>query len=69
MLGARIRAGVRVGQRVELLDDSTADIRLKRGHVGLVSGFDDDGNMIVQWGGGLVTEVDPSRESYSALRL
>ena len=64
MLGARIRAGVRVGQSVELLTDSTADLRLKQGHVGLVSGFDPDGNMIVEWSGGLVAEIDPARENF-----
>jgi hypothetical protein len=67
MLDVRIRAGVRVGQSLELLSDSTVDLRLKRGHVGLVRGFDHDGNVVVEWGDGLVAEIDPSRESYSAL--
>lgn len=67
MLSARIRAGVRVGQSLELLSDSTADVRLKRGDVGLVTGFDHEGNMIVEWDDAFVTEINPARESYSAL--
>ena len=67
MLAARIRAGVRIGQMIELLRDSTTNVQLKRGDSGLVVGFTTDGNIVVKWAGGHVVDLDPATESYQAL--
>ena len=52
MLAARIRAGVRIGQMIELLGDSSTSADLKRGDIGLVAGFSANGNILVRWSGG-----------------
>ena len=67
MLAARLRAGVRIGQVIERLGDSPQDARLRRGEVGLVRGFDDEGLLVVQWSSGFVAEIDPSQEAYEQL--
>ena len=67
MLAARISAGVRVGQVIELLRDSTQRPHLKLGDVGLVRGFSEEGHLVVQWSAGFVEEIDPSVETYEQL--
>jgi hypothetical protein len=67
MLAARIRARVRIGQTIELLSDSTEHLGLKRGALGLVSGFSSDGKVVVNWDDGLVAILDPSIENYERL--
>ena len=67
MLAARIRARVRIGQRIELLSDSTEHPNLKRGALGLVSGFSRDGKVVVTWDDGLVAILDPSLENYERI--
>jgi hypothetical protein len=70
MLAARIRAGVRVGQSIELVRDHTSDPRLTRGDRGVVLGFDDiDGNLIVQWRAGFTDTLDPTQDVYQAVGL
>ena len=56
-LAARIKAGVRIGARVELVSDAP-DPRLQPGDVGSVVGIDDDGRLRVRWDRGLTLEVD-----------
>jgi len=67
VLAARIRAGVRIGQMVELLRDSDTDGHRERGDLGLVTGFTVDGSVVVKWGGGAVSILDPAVDSYKAL--
>jgi hypothetical protein len=67
MLAARIRARVRIGQTIELLSDSTEHPSLKRGALGLVSGFSRDGKVVVNWDDGLVAILDPSLENYERI--
>jgi len=67
MLAARIRARVRIGQTIELLSDSTEHPTLKRGALGLVSGFSRDGNVVVTWDDGVIAILDPSLESYERI--
>ena len=67
MLAARIRARVRIGQTIELLSDSTEHSNLKRGALGLVSGFSRDGKVVVTWDDGLVAILDPSLENYERI--
>ena len=64
MLAARIRAGVRIGQTIQLQSDSAEHPNLKRGDIGIVSGFSRDGNVVVTWDDGLVAILDPTLESY-----
>ena len=58
---------VRIGQRIELLSDSAEHPNLKRGALGLVSGFSRDGKVVVSWDDGLVAILDPSLESYERI--
>ena len=67
MLAARIRAGVRIGQMIELLHDSATTPQLKRGDLGLVTGFATNGNILVKWSGSTAVELDPATESYEPL--
>lgn len=67
MLSARIRAGVRIGQMIELLRDSATDPQLKRGALGLVTGFTASGKILVKWSGSPATELDPATESYEPI--
>ena len=69
MLAARIRARVRIGQTIELLSDSAEHANLKRGALGLVSGFSRDGKVVVTWDDGLVAILDPSLENYERIGL
>ena len=58
LLAARIRAGVRVGEDVELLsDDATAG--LHAGDRGVVREISDEGNIVVAWDRGFSLEIDP----------
>lgn len=59
-LAARIRAGVWMGMRVELVD-SGGDPRLAVGDRGVVEAIDDQGNVVVAWDRGFTLEVDPQR--------
>ena len=68
MLAARIRAGVRIGQMIELLRDSSTSPNLKRGDLGLVAGFSANGNILVRWSGGsTLEELDPATDAYQAI--
>jgi len=59
-LAARIRTGVWMGMRVELVD-SGDDQRLVAGDRGVVEAIDDKGQVVVQWDRGFTLEVDPER--------
>lgn len=59
-LAARLRAGVWMGMRVELID-SGDDPRLAAGDRGIVESIDDQGRVVVIWDRGFTLEVDPQR--------
>ena len=70
VLAARIRAGVRIGQMIELLRDSSTSPDLKRGDLGFVAGFSANGNILVRWSGGSALEsstLPPTRTRQSCL--
>ncbi len=67
MLAARIRARVRIGQTIELLSDSAEHANLKRGALGVVSGFSRDGKVVVTWDDGLTAILDPALENYERI--
>ncbi len=59
-LAARLRAGVWMGMRVELVDAGD-DSRLSAGDRGLVEAISDTGLVVVNWDRGFTLEVDPMR--------
>lgn len=58
-LAARIRAGVAVGSRIELVGAPTDDSGLCAGDRGVVDEIDERGFVFVSWDRGFATEIDP----------
>jgi hypothetical protein len=58
-LAARIRAGVSIGTRIELVRDVGDDSGLCAGDRGVVDMIDDQGHVIVSWDRGFASEIDP----------
>jgi Domain of unknown function (DUF4314) len=58
-LAARIRAGVSIGTRIELVRDPSDDSGLCAGDRGVVDDIDDRGNVHVIWDRGFASEIDP----------
>jgi hypothetical protein len=58
-LAARIRAGVAIGTRIELVRDAADDSGLCAGDRGVVDRIDDRGHVIVSWDRGFASEIDP----------
>lgn len=61
-LAARIRAGVRVGATIEVLDDASGD-GLVPGDRGIVRAISPDG-VLVAWDRGFDLAIDPDRTRY-----
>jgi len=59
LLAARIRAGVSVGARIELVESPHDDSRLAAGDRGVVDQIDDAGCCVVTWDRGCSIEIDP----------
>jgi uncharacterized protein DUF4314 len=59
LLAARIRSGVSVGARIELVEAPQDDSRLYPGDRGVVSQIDDEGHVVVTWDRGFASEIDP----------
>ena len=59
LLAARIRAGVAVGARIELVEDPRDDSGLCAGDRGVVDQIDEQGHVVVTWDRGFATEIDP----------
>jgi Domain of unknown function (DUF4314) len=59
LLAARIRAGVSVGARIELVEAPRDDSRLTAGDRGVVDQISDQGRVVVTWDRGFATEIDP----------
>jgi hypothetical protein len=59
-LAARIRAGVWMGMRVELVD-SADEPRLSPGDRGIVERVDQNGHVVVAWDRGFTLAIDPER--------
>jgi hypothetical protein len=58
-LAARIRAGVAIGTRIELVRDAGDDSGLCAGDRGIVDTIDDRGHVVVSWDRGFASEIDP----------
>lgn len=59
LLAARIRAGVAVGARIELVGSPTDDSGLNAGDRGVVDEIDEHGRVYVSWDRGFASEIDP----------
>jgi Domain of unknown function (DUF4314) len=66
LLAARIRAGVSVGTRIELVRDDTAS-GVTQGERGVVDGIDDSGNVSVVMDRGCVVQLDPDNTPFRPL--
>ena len=65
LLAARIRAGVRVGARIELTEVHDAASDLQVGDLGVVREIVEDGRMIVSWErSGVTQRIDPQVVRY-----
>ena len=59
LLAARLRAGVAIGARIELVETPRDDSGLFAGDRGIVAGIDEHGRVAVSWDRGFATEIDP----------
>lgn len=59
LLADRIRTGVSVGMRIELVADLADDSGLRAGDRGFVSAIDHDGTVLVEWDRGFTAGIDP----------
>ena len=59
LLAARLRAGVAIGARVELVEDPRDDSGLCAGDRGVVDQIDEQGRVVVSWDRGFASEIDP----------
>jgi Domain of unknown function (DUF4314) len=59
LLAARIRAGVAIGARIELVEAPRDDSGLCAGDRGVVDQIDEDGHVFVTWDRGFASEIDP----------
>jgi len=59
LLAARIRAGVAIGARIELVADARDDSGLCAGDRGVVDQIDERGYVFVSWDRGFASEIDP----------
>jgi Domain of unknown function (DUF4314) len=67
LLAARIKAGVSVGTRIELVTDAGNSSGLCAGDRGVVDDIDDRGFVRVIWDRGIVAEIDPERTPFRPL--
>jgi uncharacterized protein DUF4314 len=67
LLAARIKAGVAVGTRIELLGDVDRESGLSTGDRGVVDDIDDRGLVRVVWDRGCVVQIDPEQTPFRPL--
>ena len=58
-LAARIRVGVAIGSRIELVEAPADDSGLCAGDRGVVDQIDEHGHVFVSWDRGFASEIDP----------
>jgi hypothetical protein len=64
LLAARIRAGVRVGARIELVSVGDESSGLQVGDCGVVREIVESGSVMVTWDRGFALEIDPDVNRY-----
>jgi hypothetical protein len=69
LLAARIRAGVSVGTRIELVSDTENEAGLCAGDRGVVDDIDDRGLVRVTWDRGCTVEIDPDHTPFRSLAV
>jgi len=67
LLAARIRAGVSIGTRIELVGDLGEDSGLCAGDRGVVHDIGDSGLVVVDWDRGFTAEIDPTLVQFRPL--
>lgn len=67
LLAARIRAGVSIGMRIELVTDVGDDSGLQAGDRGVVHHVDEHGRVLVLWDRGFESEIDPHSTHFQRL--
>jgi hypothetical protein len=67
LLAARIRAGVSIGTRIELVRDLDEVSGLCAGDRGVVRDIDDNGLVVVNWDRGFTFEIDPEHVQFRPL--
>ena len=67
LLAARIRAGVSVGTRIELVGEPDDTSGLAQGDRGVVNGIDESGNVHVVWDRGCVVPINPDQTPFRPL--
>jgi hypothetical protein len=67
LLAARIKAGVSVGTRIELVSDAVENFGLYAGDRGVVKDITDHGHVRVVWDRGCTVEIDPEQMSFRPL--
>jgi hypothetical protein len=67
LLAARIRAGVAIGARIELVEAPRDDSGLCAGDRGVVDQIDEKGRVVVTWDRGFATEIDPGNTPINTL--
>ncbi len=67
LLAARIKAGVSVGTRIELVADGDEPSGLCAGDRGVVDDIDERGLVRVKWDRGMVVEIDPDHTHFRPL--
>ena len=66
-LAARIRAGVSIGMRIELVGNADDESGLRAGDRGVVDQVDETGHVLVRWDRGFAREIDPERTPFRRL--
>ena len=66
LLAARIRAGVRIGTRIELTGTVDAD-GLQPGDRGIVTEIVDTGDIVVAWERGFASEINPDTTPFQPI--
>jgi uncharacterized protein DUF4314 len=67
LLAARIRTGVSVGMRIELVQDAADETGLRAGDRGVVHQVDDRDRVFVAWDRGFESEIDPQSTRFHKL--
>ena len=67
LLAARLRAGVAIGARIELVETPADDSGLRAGDRGVVDQIDEDGHVVVTWDRGFASEIDPNTTPINTL--
>jgi hypothetical protein len=67
LLAARIRAGVAIGARIELVVAPHDDSGLCAGDRGIVDQIDEKGRVVIRWDRGFASEIDPGATPINTL--